>query len=298
MKISRLIVFIVLSKFSQAEVLDRVAAVVGDQPILLSEVVSFKKEITSNKALANIYRLDPAKLSNSQILSLMIEEKVVSQSVKDLDVTVSDTEVDNQIAGIAKQNNITKDRLLESLKHEGVSYETYKRNIRAQLEKRNIFDRELRKGGSGVSDSELRGIYNNKAPVEFKLGLIAVKRNKNSRNKLKALAESIKLKKLSLSKAAQENTADPLGWISPENLNPQIVKALKTAKPGEAVGPIDVGDTSQLLLFENERRGSEEGFQKAKAELAQQLQGQDFDRRFEAWLERKKKDLHIVVNGV
>jgi len=64
------------------------------------------------------------------------------------------------------------------------------------------------------------------------------------------------------------------------------------------VGPISTGRMLQLLLFEAERRGSEEGFQKAKGELAQVVQAQDFDRRFESWLERRKKELHIVVNGV
>lgn len=278
--------------------LDRVAAVVGDQPVLLSEVVAFKKELQGNQALANIYRMNANKLTDKEILNRMIEEKIVSLSVKENDALVTDLEVENQIQSIARDNNITKETLFESLKREKVSLDRYRKNIRAQLEKRNIFDRELRRGsGGGASDAELRTLYQEKAPREFKLSLIALNKSKANAEKIKTIIAQAKDPKASLLTIAEKNGAESLGWISPEALNPKFMNVIRKAEAGQVVGPIEEKGVLHLFLFEAERKGSDEGFEKMKGQLANQIQGQDFERRFDNWIERRKKELHIVVNG-
>ncbi len=291
-------IFLLGALGAQARMVDRVSAVVGDQPILWSEVQSFKKELTGNRALANIYRMNPEKISEKDILDRMIEEKIVSLSVKEYDALVTDLEVENQIQTIAKQNNITKERLFESLKGEKISLETYRKNIRAQLEKRNIFDRELRRNaGGGASDPELRAVYNERAPREFKLSLIALRKSAATRDRMKSILDESKKADVSLGKLGEKYGADSLGWVTLDTLNPKFAKLIQSSHPGQVIGPLEEKGQLNLFLFEAERRGSEEGFEKMKDQLASQVQSQDFDRRFDNWIDRRKKDLHIVVNG-
>jgi peptidyl-prolyl cis-trans isomerase SurA len=282
---------------AQAAVLDRVVAVVGDEPILLSEVYALKAEIAKTPALAQAYRIDSPHPSNDMILDRMIEDRIIKQTAKQLDVSVSDAEVDNQIAAIAKQNNISVSQLESSLKGEGISVETYKRNIRSQLERRNVFDHELRKGG-GVSEAELRDLYDKTAEVEVKLSVLAAKNNAQGRKFLSSIATQVNSGKLNIKDAIEKNKADSLDWIAPSQLNPKAMKLVQSSQPGKAVGPFEVDGTLQLLFYQDNRKGSREGFEKAKNELMLQAQAQDFERRFAFWLEHKKKDMNIVINKI
>src|SRR5690348_17289196 len=112
--------------------------------------MNLKREIERTPALAAAYRLETKSPSFEILLDRMIEDRIIKQTVKELDIGVSDAEADNQIATIAKQNGINRAQLEESLRREGVPFEVYRKNIKSQLERRNLFDRELRKGG-GIS---------------------------------------------------------------------------------------------------------------------------------------------------
>jgi len=104
---------------SHAELLDRVVAVVGDEPILQSDVLKLKKDVAATPALAGAYRLSPGETNFDKILDRMIEDKIIKQSVKELDIGVSDAEVENQISTIAKQNKLTLNQLGKSKKIRG-----------------------------------------------------------------------------------------------------------------------------------------------------------------------------------
>jgi peptidyl-prolyl cis-trans isomerase SurA len=277
-----------------AQVLDRVAAVVGDEPILQSDVSNFKKALETSPALAGIYRVQKNATTFDDILKLVIEERLIHYSVKEMGVTVSDTEVDTQINNIAKQNNITRAQLEDSLRRENISTDLYRRNIKTQLERQNIFERELRKGG-GVSEREVRDLYEKTAPFEYKLHVIALKKSPGTRKKLEDLASNLRSGSATKEEVAK-TTGEDLGWIAAESLDESLAKALKTSDEKGVVGPVDSGAMTQLLLVNGTRKGSEESFQKAKAELSMMAQGQDYERRFTAWLERRKNELQIVVN--
>jgi peptidyl-prolyl cis-trans isomerase SurA len=274
--------------------IDGVAAVVGDTPILSSDILRFKKQLQETPALAPQYKLDPKNLKDSEVLERMIEERVVQAAIKELSISVSDAEVDSQVASIANQNNISKSQLESSLAAEGVPFEVYKSNIKNQLERRALFDRELRKGG-GVSEVEIRDLYERTAPVELKLSLATAK-TKADRDSLRALALSATQKKLGFAEALKTSRADALGWVNPQSLDSKVQTALKGAQPERIYGPVEIGGSLQVFFVEGNRRGSEEGFQAAKQELMMRAQSADFEQRFQSWVERKKKELNIVVN--
>ena len=280
-----------------AVLLDRVAAVVGDDPILFSELQGLKKSLAETPALATAYRLDPAKDFSNEglILERMIEERVIKKVVKELDIVVADAEVETQVGAIAKQNNISRKQLEESIRSEGISFEAYKSNIKSQLERRNLFDRELRKGG-GVTESEIRSLYEKTAEVEVKLLTLSMKKSGEHQKTLEQLVKDLNDGKVKVEEASSKFPSDTVDWIAADTLDSKFAKAVAATNVGQAVGPFEVEGSYQVFVVQGNRRGSEEGFQKAKNELSQQVQAQDFERRFGFWLERKKKDMHIVIN--
>ena len=283
------------SASAATKVLDRVLAVVGDSPILQSDLDELKQSLRNTPALASSYKLNPKNFDPVVALGRMVDERIVKQVVKELDIQVAESEVEGQINSIAKQNNISRKQLEDSLKNEGVALDIYRRNIKDQLEKRNLFDRELRRGG-GISEVELKSLYEKTARPEFQLSLLAVKKSEADGAKLATLLKDIASSKITLEDGVKAYGAEPLGWIDPETLDPKLSAALKNAGPNKAYGPIEFAGRVHILLVHAKRMGSDEGFQKAKQELMAAAQAKDFDERFSAWLESKKREINIVFN--
>jgi peptidyl-prolyl cis-trans isomerase SurA len=276
--------------------IDHVAAVVVDEPILRSQVIQLQKSIEKNPALSSAYRLTPADLSYTTVLDRMIEEKVVQVTVKELEIQVSDTELETQVNSIAQQNKITRKQLEDSVLREGISFEEYRKNIKGSMERRNLFDRELRRGG-GVTESEVKSLYEKTAPTELKLSVISIKNNAESRKIGDVLVKEIKDKKKTLEAADSEFAGDSLGWIPVDSINSKFGN-IKNASAGDVIGPVLIEGQLQILLIYGNRKGSAEGFEKAKGELMMQAQSLDFERRFQSWLEKKKSELNIVLNKI
>ncbi len=270
------------SALEAKQLVDRVAAVVGDQPLLHSDVEKFQNEIKKSPGLANIFGVDANQLTFPKALDHLIEEKIIELSVKELSLSVSEAEVDSQIAKIASQNKISVEQLKGSLAREGVSFETYRGNLRKQLERRNLFERELRARGQALSEDELRSQYFKGAPQEFKLTLVPTKSNKKST--------------LSYGQLMKSPGGTGLDWTDFSSLSLNIQTAIKGAKAQSVNGPVNIEGAWTLILVEDIRQGDEETFQKNKQELASNLQGQDFQKRLDSWLDRKKKEFQIVVN--
>lgn len=286
----------------QAATLDRVVAVVGDKPILRSDVASFQNELKSSPALAGIYQFKPEDITFEKTLQKMIEEKIIQSAAQALDVRVTDVEVENQVLSIAKQNNMTRAQLEQSLKREGIAMEGYTRNIRSQLERRNVFDRELRRGGGGASDNELRSLYEKNAPQEYKISMATFQYPKNPKDragiesKIKEISARLSSKEITVETARKDLEAESIDWLTQDSINQKILESLKKASAPSVQGPFKVDNNWTLVIYEEKRRGSEEGFVKAKEELAGRIQGQEFERRFDAWIEKKKQEMHIVIN--
>lgn len=271
-----------------AKVIDRILAVVGNQPILQSEMESRLTLIQKNPSYSNILGLNPKNASAQSVLNMMIEEEVVNSVSKELEISVSDVDVNKQIDSIAHQNRIDRDQLVQSLKNEGIPFEAYARNIRLQLQKRGIIERELR-GASNIDETALRKEYQERASREYQIILLDVPKKDQVKTQ-KAFAPS-QWDELALKYPTQD-----LGWVAANNIKLNVADALKRAKINSMIGPIEIGGKKQLIFVRAERIGSEEEYQSIKGQLAAVTQSKNIESRFDAWIENKKKEMHIVVN--
>jgi peptidyl-prolyl cis-trans isomerase SurA len=60
-------------------------------------------------------------------------DQIVLQMGQKMGVTISDEQLDQAIANIAKQNNITPDQMRSRLAYDGISYATYRNQIRKEM---------------------------------------------------------------------------------------------------------------------------------------------------------------------
>ncbi len=287
MKKSLFLLIFVLSTTARSAIIDRVSAVVGEEPILQSDILGLRKEVASSQALASILKIDAAKMSDRDLLNRLIEEKIIKQALRDLDLVVSDADVEKQVDDIAKQNRLSKSQLEDQLERENISPAAYRRSLRSQIERRNIFERELRRGG-GVTEQETRALYEQKAPKELKLWLVTGPEAELKKLGLRKNVDAAKLK--------APLHANEIGWVAAASLDERLVEAAQKSVAGEALGPIKSGKQTQVFVVEEVRKGSEEEFQRMRNELNSAAQAKDFESRFNYWLEQKRREMQIIIN--
>lgn len=125
-----------------AETLNRVVAIVNDDVITQSELRAEMNAITMQlRASGRPVPHDEAFKTNT--LNHLIDKTLQLQIAKQLNITISDKELNTIIGRIASQNNMTTSQLLERIQQEGMNAKAYKENLREQLLLQKVQQQEV-----------------------------------------------------------------------------------------------------------------------------------------------------------
>lgn len=127
-----------------APVVDKVAAVVNNGVVLESDVDGLMQSVKLNAGQAGQQLPDDATLRH-QILERLIMDQIVLQMGQKMGVKISDDQLDQAIANIAKQNNMTLDQMRSRLAYEGINYNTYRNQIRKEMLISEVRNNEVRR---------------------------------------------------------------------------------------------------------------------------------------------------------
>ena len=108
------IAMIANTSFAAPQVVDKVAAVVNNGVVLESDVDGLMQSVKLNAGQAGQQLPDDATLRH-QILERLIMDQIVLQMGQKMGVKISDDQLDQAIANIAKQNNMTLDQMRSRL---------------------------------------------------------------------------------------------------------------------------------------------------------------------------------------
>ncbi|MDL1873263.1 hypothetical protein FBR05_13870 [Deltaproteobacteria bacterium PRO3] len=126
-----------LSPRVQAEVVDRVVAVVNDEPITLYEV---DKLMAANleeikKAEGKGMKQEKFQSYRSQALEKLIADKLLDQQMEQMKLQVTDDDVQKALGNIMQRNSMTKEQLVQQLNQKGMTFDQYLADLRVQLKK-------------------------------------------------------------------------------------------------------------------------------------------------------------------
>jgi len=126
-----------LSPRAQAEVVDRVVAVVNDEPITLYEV---DKLMAANleeirKAEGKGMKQEKFQSYRSQALEKLIADKLLDQQMEQMKLQVTDDDVQKALGNIMQRNSMTKEQLVQQLNQKGMTFDQYLADLRVQLKK-------------------------------------------------------------------------------------------------------------------------------------------------------------------
>jgi len=144
--------------FSEA-VVDRVVAVVNQEIITLSEVEKWidplKEEIT---AADRLERRDRKERLHRQVLDRLIEEKLIDQEVKKAGIKISSKEIEGTLEEVKRRNAVTQEALEKALAVEGLTVETYKKQIEKSLQRQRLIAWSV-KVEAKAGEKEFRDFY-------------------------------------------------------------------------------------------------------------------------------------------
>ena len=290
------------------QAVERVVATINGAPILESQV----KRALGKKANTETNR--------QAAVDSIIDDILVQQAIKESGVKVNYAQVDQIIENIAAQNGLTYGQLLDALDYQGISFESYRRQIANQLLMSEVRNQAIGKsvditreevqalGQKMLKQAQEKGTEKKVTGTEYQVRHILLKLNPmlndaQAKAELNQIRADITSGKISFADAALKYSKDylsganggNLGFAFPETYVESFAKTIKNTKKGTISTPFKSDFGWHILEVTDTRQGDrtqEAYMQKAYEKLVnQQLQEASKD-----WVKalRKRADIKYL----
>lgn len=299
---------------AEAAIVERIVAVVGERPILLSEL---RRRAKPSLIMLMLSTQDPAKQAAGEndvyrdALNHMIDEQLIEQAATKAHLAVSVDEIDRAIAQKAGQLRITPTELVTEANREGLSEQDYRDEIRRQILEGKLV--QLRVAGRvRVTESDAREAYARfskdflaQSPVEIRALPMKLTPSPAAIEAKEKLAQEIVMK----ARAGQDFCAfvkefsddvqsrDQCGFRGRQPLRalyPAIQEQIADMKDGEISNPIRFGQ-DVILVFQLVRRGKLPGFDEVRPQMMDLAVEELFQRQRDLYLQELRRGVYIDV---
>ncbi|MGB3620099.1 MAG: peptidylprolyl isomerase [Ketobacter sp.] len=258
--------------------LDRIVAIVDDDIIMESELAERTAEIAT-RMKSQQGQLPPKDALNEQVLERMIVENIELQMADRAGIRIDDNQLNETLANIARQNNMTTDQFRETILQEGMSWASLRDQIRREL---TINQMRQRRVGARIqiSDKDVDAFLNselaktNLAP-DYRLGhiLIPTKQDtdvaaaeETALMVYKKLKEGADFSSMALQYSAGETalSGGDLGWRKAAQLPTIFADVALEMKAGEVSAPIRSASGFHIIKVLELRGGTEQMVEQTK----------------------------------
>lgn len=301
-----------------AKVVEQVVVVIDGEPYTLSNFKEYARtKMSRDFPTGDLNRIEK---EDQEVLEQFITEKLLAEEVKLAGFKIGEEDIDRYIEQIKQRNHIGSEELAEALKREGTTIESYRASIRAELEKNEIINRQVRKRVNITSEDAER--YYRLNPKKFtsqervRLRHIlfslpagaspehekdVVKKALEIRSRANAGADFAKLAQ-DYSEGAGASEGGDIGWISRGGLMKEIEEiAFNKLSIGEVSQPVRTSLGLHLIKLEAREAGRLLPFSEVQEKIKDELYAKALDERFQKWLKsdlRKRHRVDVKLPGV
>jgi peptidyl-prolyl cis-trans isomerase SurA len=304
---------------AEARIIERIVAVVNDQVILLSELRMRLREYQPqlDRIPDAATRQRQAELFLRQELERLVDAILIEEEGIKLKLEVGSAEVDQAIQTVLKQNNVTLEELVATLKQEGYPFSQYRADLKKQILRLKTINMAVRSRIT-VSWDEVKAHYQASVSelgvgLKLKLSQIFLKVDRGADGSTglarrladaRALAQRLRAGTADFATLARQVSDDletrsqggMLGFLPRGKLPPLVEEAVfATSGTRKVVGPI-VTDAGIYLLYLHERQESEAlPFDQVKEQLKNKLYAIRAAKRTEAWIRSLRQKALIDI---
>ncbi len=292
------------------EICNRIVAIVNSEIITLHELNNKIKELTG---------LEPADLriqdeesyleARRSVLDLLIDEKLGHEKVRELGIEVTPKEVDAAIERIKESNNLTHEDLIAGLKEQGMSYESYWKRMKSDIERMQLVDFEV-KSKVIIREEKIEEYYKShrdefKSEEKVQLAAIFLKREDPSNqdetlflsqkaeeilSKLKSGEDFIELAR-KFSQGPGAEAGGDLGLFKTSQLDPELKEIIKDMSAGDVNGPIILPSAIQIIKVVERQEAVDE----MRNAIYRILYQEEIDKRYSSWINDLRKKAYIKI---
>ena len=290
-----------------ATIVERVVAVVGDRPILLSDVrtrtAPFQKGLPPNPA----ERVAAQSALFSQMLDKMVEEELIARAAAKAQVRVTREEVDAAIQRVAEGNGVDVEALLTEVEASGVSRGHYRAEIRRQLVDAKVVNLRLQ-GRLRVSEDEMRKEYQTLVEQErqqlpFRVAVVRIAANTpgalaTARTITERARQGADFMQLSRTNSTSDDVRSSGGLLertTPSELPKELQRASLLLDVGEVSAPVKSNNDWVVLKVVERDESALPAYEDAADQLRQRVQLKKMESARAAWLKTLRRQHHVDV---
>ncbi|MFO7607023.1 MAG: SurA N-terminal domain-containing protein [Desulfurivibrionaceae bacterium] len=292
----------------QARVIEKVAAVVNGEVITQTELDKAARDTLSEvRQNTPKSRLDEKlQAARQRILDEMIEDLLIKQKAEELQISVSEEDIDNAVATISSTNNLTVPELYRELERTGADREEYRRKLANQIRRSKLISYEIQ-SKIVVSEEEARDYYETEytrqdTPRGYRLLQIGInwggpESAADSKEKARKRLEGIRNLALqgqdfgelakSFSELPSAKDGGDIGFFSEKEMAEAMRDTITGLEPGEISEIIETGKSFQFFrLLTRNLDGTPEfaPFDDVKEEIIDRLRQKGLEKRYDNWL--------------
>jgi peptidyl-prolyl cis-trans isomerase SurA len=309
---------------TQPVIIDRIAAVVNQDVITLSEV----QEAVLQQAVAvavsrggplpqpgdpNVAAAALTPQALSQQMRRLIERRLQQQAAEQHGITVTEAELRQALEDIKTRNRFASDEALaKALTAEGMTMEAYRQQLRTELLVAKLVNREVR-STVVVSMEEAQHYYDQHAddfslPERVRLRQIFLaapadnaEEHAGKRAKAQAILEQLRsgaefdqlARRFSNGPEAKEGGL--LGWFTPGSLMPQLDRAAFGLQNGQISDLIESPLGWHILKMEEREGHRRQPFESIKEAVHSRLMEQRTQERYEEWFLELRRNAYVDI---
>lgn len=173
-----LLVGLFAAAVAQAAVVDRVAAVVNDDVVTLSEVYELGGDYIEQASAAAAESAPTRREMELEVLDTLIMRRLISQEIERLGLDISDLEVDRAIEDVAMRNGLDTEALRREVVKTGMAWPDYRAEIRESLRQMRfsqaVIQPRIKVDEDQMKDAWRRTYASDDRPRRYDLGMIFI----------------------------------------------------------------------------------------------------------------------------
>ncbi len=296
-------------------VVEKIVVVVNDVPHTYSDLRKF-----TQTRLGQDVRLD--ELTAGRVPKRLVEEfitaELIKAEVKGTGIQVRDADIDAYIENIRKRNNVTLAELTAALKRDGKEMDQYRDQVRNDLERGELIDRNVRQKVH-ITPGDAQRYYDanphrflTDLKVHLRHIMLEVEEGAPSDRAEAVLARVRELRQEALdgadfaalarthSQGAGAREGGDIGWLQPDSLPDSLARVAAVLDKGTISQPVRTSLGYHLVKMEDRQGGQRLPFTAVSEQISEELYRQTLDERFAKWLKtdlRKKHRVQVKLDG-
>ncbi len=289
-----------------AEVVNRIVATIDGEPVTLIELERYA-EIAKKRPGG-----DQVADNQRAMLDELVLDKIINKQVEVLGLKANEQQIDGYIESIRSRNNLSEEQLMEALKQQGMTWDQYRVQVRADIERANLINREIRTKVN-VSPEEVERYYQahleeygSSPKVHARLISFLVPADASDADKAAIRAKAEEVRALAadgkdFAKLAKEHSQGPgaaeggdIGEVEPEQMAPEFAAAARSLKRGQVSDLIVTADGFHILKIDQQSGETHRPLSEVSEEIKEKLYKEAMEQRYDRWLNQDLRARHHV----